>query len=366
MASDKDAPQNRTVVQAQPNLEIWPFVAVVQASHTPTILTDPRLPDNPIIFANDAFLRLTGYGREEILGRNCRFLGGPETDREASKAVRNAVEEARAISTKLLNYRKDGSTFWNQLHISPIFDEVGMLAYFVGYQHDITAQVEAEQALREARRELEERLAERERLILEIHHRVRNNLQTIVGLLNLEAKRGDPALRRQFNVITQRVRVLGSIHEQLKRFNQWTAIDFGRHLEEICGTLTTVFEERVAIRVDVDSFMCDIQAAVPLGLIANELIATRIDRIIRHGSAEHGAIHVLFRHDRRNDVVELTISDVGTGDGPTPAGQAFPPSDIVDVLVEQIGAELTVDPASGSTMRLTVPTSALHHRFEEP
>ena len=98
MASDKDVPQNRSVVQAQPNLELWPFVAVVQASHTPTILTDPRLPDNPIIFANDAFLRLTGYGRDEILGRNCRFLRGPETDRETSKAVWSAASAWSQLS----------------------------------------------------------------------------------------------------------------------------------------------------------------------------------------------------------------------------------------------------------------------------
>jgi PAS domain S-box-containing protein len=183
MAIEKDAPQTHKVVQAQPSLEIWPFVAVVQASHTPTVLTDPHLPDNPIIFANDAFVRLTGYGRDEVLGRNCRFLRGPETDREVSNRVRTSVDEVRPVSAKMLNYRKDGSTFWNQLHISPIFDEVGMLAYFVGYQHDITEQVEAEQALRYAHQELEGRLAEREGLIFEIHHRVRNNLQIIIGLL---------------------------------------------------------------------------------------------------------------------------------------------------------------------------------------
>jgi len=272
MVMEKDAPQIHKVVQAQPSLEIWPFVAVVQTSHTPTLLTNPNLPDNPIIFANDAFLRLTGYGRDEILGRNCRFLRGPETDPEATNCIRNAIDEVRPVSTKLLNYRKDGRPFWNQLHISPIFDEVGVLAYYVGYQHDITEQVEAEQALQLARQELEGRLAERERLILEIHHRVRNNLQTIIGLLNLEVGRADPALRNQFNLIAQRVRVLGSIHEQLESFGHWIAIDFARHLREICAGLTTLFEETVAIDVDAEPLTCDVQAAVPLGLIANELI----------------------------------------------------------------------------------------------
>ncbi|MBV6586513.1 hypothetical protein JMA24_19160, partial [Acinetobacter baumannii] len=161
----------------------------------------------------------------------------------------------------------------------------------------------------------------------------------------------------QFNLVTQRVRVLGSIHEQLERFNQWTAIDFGRHLEETCGMLTTAFEEQVAIQVEADSFMCDIQAAVPLGLAANELIAARIGHGIRNGSAEHGAVRVVFRHHRRNGMIELVVGDAAEGNGPTAAGPTFPPNDIVDVLVEQIGAELTVDPGGGSKVRLTVPYS---------
>ena len=141
MTHHGDMPLTRCVVQAQPNLEIWPFVAMAQSSHTPTVLTNPHQPDNPIIFANDAFLRLTGYGSDEVLGRNCRFLSGSETDPEVSKRVRHAVEAAQPISVKILNYRVDGSAFWNRLHVSPIFDETGILTCFVGYQHDITRQV---------------------------------------------------------------------------------------------------------------------------------------------------------------------------------------------------------------------------------
>jgi len=359
MVMEKDAPQIHKVVQAQPSLEIWPFVAVVQTSHTPTLLTNPNLPDNPIIFANDAFLRLTGYGRDEILGRNCRFLRGPETDAEATNSIRNAIDEVRPVSTKLLNYRKDGRPFWNQLHISPIFDEVGVLAYYVGYQHDITEQVEAEQALQLARQELEGRLAERERLILEIHHRVRNNLQTIIGLLNLEVGRADPALRNQFNLIAQRVRVLGSIHEQLESFGHWIAIDFARHLREICAGLTTLFEETVAIDVDAEPLMCDVQAAVPLGLIANELIAASFRHIIRSGAAEGAMIRVQLRRRQDNDVIELAVSLTGTGHTSWSAEDFIHPSDIVDVLAEQIGAEIALDFDAGPTVRLTVPAKLL-------
>ncbi|GEO43382.1 signal transduction histidine kinase [Skermanella aerolata] len=335
-------------------MEAWPFVAVVQASHTPTELTDPQQPDNPIVFANEAFLQLTGYGHDEIVGRNCRFLSGPGTDCEVSDQVRTAIEQGRPVSVRLLNYRRDGSSFWNQLHISPIIDEAGIAAYFVGYQHDITRQVEAEQALQQARRELEARLAERERLILEIHHRVRNNLQTIIALLNLEARRGAPPLRRQFALITQRVRVLGSIHEQLENFGQWTAIDFGRHLRETCGALAVLFEDSVAIAVEAEPLLCDIQAAVPLGLIANELIAAQC-RHFGNGTAEPATIRVVLRRRQETGVVELTVGPAATGQISWSIDDASQTSDIVDVLVEQIGADLALDPDAGLTVRLTVP-----------
>jgi PAS domain S-box-containing protein len=357
MAPHEDTSQTRSVVQAQPNLEVWPFVAMVQSSHTPTVLTNPHQPDNPILFANDAFLRLTGYGRDEVLGRNCRFLSGPETDREISNEVRHAVEAARPVSIKILNYRRDGSRFWNQLHISPIFDEAGILAYFVGYQHDITRQVEAEQALLQARQELEERVMEREGLIREVHHRVRNNLQTIIGLLNLEVRRGDPLLRRQFDLITQRVRVLGSIHEQLESFDNWTRIDFSRHLREICASLALLFEERVAVHVDAEPFVCDVEASVSLGLIANELIAASFSHVIKSGAADGTLIRVVFRVDQQNNIIELAVSLTRDDQASWSVDDLIHPSDIVDVLAEQMGAELALTLDVGPTVRLTVPAS---------
>ncbi len=112
------------------------------------LLTDPKLPDNPIVFANPAFLDLTGYEVDEVMGRNCRFLQGPETDPEAVSALRGAIAEAREISLELLNHRKDGSAFWNQLTVSPIRDDAGQVVRFLATQLDVTARRVAEQALR--------------------------------------------------------------------------------------------------------------------------------------------------------------------------------------------------------------------------
>ncbi|HET6555314.1 MAG TPA: LuxR C-terminal-related transcriptional regulator [Dyella sp.] len=108
-----------------------------------TLVTDPQLPDNPIVCANEAFCRLTGYERHEIVGRNCRFLGGPGTEVSARAQLRKAVAEGTPVLTVLLNYRKDGSPFRNAVMIAPILDAGGKVTYFVGSQMDVTAEATA-------------------------------------------------------------------------------------------------------------------------------------------------------------------------------------------------------------------------------
>ncbi|CAN6373824.1 unnamed protein product [Urochloa humidicola] len=105
------------------------------------VITDPRLPDNPIIFASDSFLQLTEYSREEILGRNCRFLQGPETDRVTVKKIRDAIDNQTEITVQLINYTKSGKKFWNLFHLQPMRDQKGDVQYFIGVQLDGTERV---------------------------------------------------------------------------------------------------------------------------------------------------------------------------------------------------------------------------------
>ncbi|KAJ4838306.1 Phototropin-2 [Turnera subulata] len=106
------------------------------------VISDPRLPDNPIIFASDSFLELTEYTREEILGRNCRFLQGPETDQATVQKIRDAIREQREITVQLINYTKSGKKFWNLFHLQPMRDHTGELQYFIGVQLDGSDHVE--------------------------------------------------------------------------------------------------------------------------------------------------------------------------------------------------------------------------------
>lgn len=102
------------------------------------VLADPSLPDTPIVHASDVFCELTGYRREEVVGRNCRFLQGPDTDPEAVREIREAIEAEKPCTVRILNYRKDNTPFWNHLHVAPVRGATGKVAYYVGVQLDVS------------------------------------------------------------------------------------------------------------------------------------------------------------------------------------------------------------------------------------
>lgn len=117
-------------------------------------LSDPDQDDMPIIYCNAAFERMSGYKREEIVGRNCRFLQGEDRDQPERAQIRAALEEQRPVDVTLRNYRKSGEMFYNRLSIRPLVDRNGDLIYFLGVQYDITAQVTADVEIGRLRLEL--------------------------------------------------------------------------------------------------------------------------------------------------------------------------------------------------------------------
>ena len=154
-----------------------PFAGAVRATRMPMLITDPRQPDNPIVFVNDAFIRLTGYGRDEILGRNCRFLQGVETNEVDVARVREAIERRVPIELDLRNYRKDGTLFWNRLLVSPVFDGDGELTYFFASQFDVTLEKERLVRLQRDRDALEAEAAQRSQDLRQSEERLRFTLE---------------------------------------------------------------------------------------------------------------------------------------------------------------------------------------------
>ena len=156
------------------------FFAAVEMTRMPMIVTDPRQPDDPIVFANRAFLDLTLYEEEDIVGRNCRLLQGPDTDRDTVAEVRAALAERRAVAVDILNYKADGTPFWNALYIGPIFDRDGELLYFFASQMDITQRRASEQSSLQA-----QKMEAIGQLTAGMAHDFNNLLQVINGNLEL-------------------------------------------------------------------------------------------------------------------------------------------------------------------------------------
>jgi PAS domain S-box-containing protein len=112
-------------------------------------LADPDLEDAPIVYANRAFERLTGYAQDEIVGHNCRFLQGEDRDQEARFQIAEAMKKHEAIEVTLRNYKKDGTMFHNRLKITPLYDKKNRVIYYLGVQYDITEQVNATNEIKE-------------------------------------------------------------------------------------------------------------------------------------------------------------------------------------------------------------------------
>jgi PAS domain S-box-containing protein len=155
------------------------FERAVTASTNSIVITDPNLPDDPIVYVNPAFEETTGYAMGEVLGRNCRFLQGEDRDQPALEELRAAVREGRECRVVLRNYRKDGARFWNELSVYPVRDEEGKLTNFVGVQNDVTERRRAEQELSEMRR------AERRRIARDLHDIVLQDLSGALQSLRL-------------------------------------------------------------------------------------------------------------------------------------------------------------------------------------
>ena len=117
--------------------------SALESSTTGIVIVDSSLPDRPLTYVNKSFELMTGYSREFSVGKNCRFLQGPETDQKQLDKIRMAVNKGENCKVILVNYRKDGTKFWNELSISPIKEE-GILIGFIGIQEDITKRIQLE------------------------------------------------------------------------------------------------------------------------------------------------------------------------------------------------------------------------------
>ena len=241
-------------------------------------LTDPNQKDDPIIFCNEAFQRLTGYERSEIVGRNCRFLQGPDTDQDQVGKIRDAIRDERVVVVELLNYRKDGSSFWNTLHLGPIYDSDGNLRYFFGSQWDVTD-------IHQSR--AEERHAKA--MAREISHRLKNVFAVIGGIVNITGRAMDakPVAQK----INERVQALGRSYEPTLDEAVLGTIHVGQAIRSV---LAPYDPEGDRIVYDGNGVRTEPNAISAIGLTLHELAtnATKYGAL----STDTGSIRISWEH----------------------------------------------------------------------
>lgn len=167
------------------------IIKAVNSAKQGITIADISLPDQPLIFANPAFISLTGYPLNEIIGRNCRFLQGKDTEHDAVDKIRKAIETGNEITVTLLNYKKDGTPFWNELHLSPVKDENGEVTHYIGLQLDVSKELEMRRqlevaAVSDALTELPNRKALEEHLTQAVERANRSGLALGVGFIDID------------------------------------------------------------------------------------------------------------------------------------------------------------------------------------
>ncbi len=341
-----------------------PFAAAIRATRMSMIITDPRQPDNPIVFANRAFQRLTGYPLEEINGRNCRFLQGSDTDPSSVKRIRDAVADRRDINIDILNYRKDGTAFWNALYMSPVINEAGELLFFFASQLDVTdrktveAQTSAELerievAVRERTRQLEAALDAQETLLHEVDHRVKNNLQMVSSLIVLQRRTiTDPKVRESLGTMLERIEALSTVHRRLYQSKDVSSFDVGDFIKDLVTDLHTASARRIELSFDLEPVSIPAEKATPVALIVNELVTNALKHAFGplDGQRDGGRLQIALA--RQGDGFVLSVEDNGTGEADKIGNDGFG-TRLVNSLVRQLGATIAWTPANPGT-RVTV------------
>ncbi len=353
------------------------FETAFRKTRTPMVFADPTQPDCPIVEANAAFSTQTGYANDEVLGRNCRFLQGPDTDPAAVARIRSAIRERRAITEELYNYRRDGSGFWNALHISPVFAEDGALLYFFASQIDVS---EHREMIRRQSRRIESIGA----LSSGVAHEFNNLMTVILGSVELATARvADDLQRRHLERAGWGAQRAGMLAGQLlslssRQESHDRALDLNQAMRDMADRLARNFGPRMPIELALQA------APAPVRLDPDQLERVMVELIRNAVDAMPAGGRIVIRTARLTlaeetqlfngqGAVELVIEDEGPGMLPEVVERAtelfFTTKDaalssgvglfVALDFVDKAGGRMQIDsrPGAGTRIRLLFPFS---------
>ncbi|MEM7497365.1 MAG: PAS domain-containing protein [Pseudomonadota bacterium] len=305
-------------------------------------LANPRLDDVPIVYVNVAFEQLTGYPPQDVVGRNCRFLQGDNTEDEARAKLRRAIERGEDAEVEITNYRKDGSAFRNALSISPIRDDDDEVVLFLGTQRDADADEGGGQGL----------ITE----LAELQHRVKNHLSMIVGLIRLQAK-GDKAAD-DYQMLARRVEALQILYQELNEAGSdgSNEIPLGAYVSRIAAAISHL-DGRPGIRsnVQTDEVTVDVSIATRIGLLLSEVLTNAFQHAFQ--GRDSGVVETRLMNISSGRV-RIEVMDDGVG---FPEGTTWPEggdvgSNIVRSLLRGLRAEHRISSGgAGTTITIDIP-----------
>ncbi len=306
-------------------------------------LTDPTREDNPIIFANRAFFALTGYSPEEVIGKNCRFLQGPDTDPEAIERLRRGIADEDVCIVEILNYRKDGTPFWNALHLGPIYRDDGQLLYYFGSQWNVSDVYAARAEEQHARL-----------LARELSHRVKNMFSVINAVVSLTARHERaPWIAAKVN---DRISALGRAYEATLDDPRRRRVVLSDVIRMVLEPYTTA-DDPDRIRIEGPRVLLDPNTVSMLGLTLHELATSSVRQGALHDGAGRVSISWSLTGERPNTGLALNWRERGGPYGALAAAEFG--SGIADMLIRGTNGELrterTVD-GLWATMRIPLVT----------
>jgi len=308
-----------------------------------------------IVLFNQGAERTFGYSSQEAVGKTLDLLLPRSVTGSHSRLVRNFAESpisARSMGERgrIQGRRKNGDEFPAEASISKAESEHGLI--FMVILRDITGEVETAARLNAA-------LHEKESLLREIHHRVKNNLQVVTSLLGLQARAiPDERIRKMFEESQNRIHSMALLHEGLYRSNDLAQIDFKTYIEQLASHLFHsygIMTQRVRLRLTVEQLYLNLDTAVPCGLVINELVSNSLKYAFPDG--RRGEIHIEVRSQPPN-FIELTVADDGVGMASGFDQRQSLGLRLVRTLGEQLSASTEIRPAPGTMLRLTFPRPA--------
>ncbi len=299
----------------------WEYV--VQNLKSSVTIADARKPDFPLVFVNGHFTDLTGYTREEAVGYNCRFLQGEDTSPETVQAFRDALAKQESVTLEILNYRKNGSPFWNEVNLDPIFDQNGECHYFVGIQFDITKRKEAELQVLQAKDEAESANVAKSRFLANISHEIRTPLNGIIGMTELILlNEVEEDLRDNMKIVQNSAETLLTLINDILDFSKAEAgkmnlesIEYNLH-ELMDMTIKAhrplTLEKKIALNLHIDHSVPERVFGDPhrLKQVLNNLIGNAV-KFTRHGSVD---VSVTGFEDNGEELkLRFRVKDTGIG-----------------------------------------------------